>query len=247
MQTFKLILVTVLSISTLFASAKTKKETIRVWGNCGMCESRIEKAAKLAGALSADWNVETHMLTISYDDTKTTLSAVESKIASVGHDTKNKTASKEAYNKLHGCCQYERKQASSVSCCVAGASCCSSGQACCVKTASTGKANASDCCVAGASCCSSGQACCAKTGLTAKMSTAGCCVSGASCCGTGKECCSTSDAFASSAKDCCTAVKSCCVTAAACCNKTAKIASSDCCASGANCCTTIEACCAKTA
>lgn len=223
MQSFKLFLITVFSISSLFASAKTKSETLKVWGNCEMCQSRIEKAAKLAGASNATWNVDTHILTVSFDDAKTSLSAIESKIASAGHDTKSKVASKEAYSKLPGCCQYDRKEtaSASASCCVTGASCCSSGEACCSKTASIAKANTADCC---------------KTG--------------APCCGMGKDCCAKSEISTAAVKDCCAAGASCCVTGATCCDKTAKVASistADCCATGADCCTTGQACCAKIA
>lgn len=222
MQSFKFSLITLLSLSSLFANAQTKNDSIKVWGNCGMCETRIEKAAKHAGALSADWNAETQMLTVSYDETNASLSTIESKIASAGHDTKNKTASKEAYNKLHGCCQYDRKEtiSSSASCCIAGASCCSSSQACCTKTMSTAKANTGDCCISGASCCSVGQ-----------------------------NCCSTTRASNAVIKEC-AAAASCCVAGASCCNKTAKVvsfATVDCCTTGANCCTTSQSCCAKNA
>lgn len=34
----------------------TKTEIFKVWGNCGMCKARIEKAVKEEGATSADWN-----------------------------------------------------------------------------------------------------------------------------------------------------------------------------------------------
>lgn len=218
MQMFKFLLIAVLSLSSLFANAKTKKETVKVWGNCGMCQSRIEKAAKLAGASSAEWNVETHILTVVYDDANSSPAAIESRIAEVGHDTQSKAASKDAYSKLPGCCQYERKETSSASasCCAAGASCCASGQACCTQTASTAKADVD------------------------------CCVSGASCCGAGKECCSKTKAVTASIKDCCAAGASCCVAGASCCNKTAKVdsvSSSDCCSTGGDCCTTSPACC----
>lgn len=100
--------------STLFAQtekapSKTNKETVQVWGNCGMCKGRIEKTAKEAGADKATWNEETKKLTVSFNSGKTSLKAIEEKIASVGHDTENFTAPDEVYKKLHGCCQYDRK------------------------------------------------------------------------------------------------------------------------------------------
>jgi hypothetical protein len=102
------------ALATLSASAQTepvKKETVKVWGNCGMCQAKIEKAAKTAGATAAKWNAETHLLEVSFYADKTSLKNIEEKIGSVGYDTKNITASSEAYNNLPGCCKYERKVA----------------------------------------------------------------------------------------------------------------------------------------
>ena len=44
------------SLATMSFAQKTKTETFKVSGNCGMCEKKIEKAAKSAGATYAEWN-----------------------------------------------------------------------------------------------------------------------------------------------------------------------------------------------
>lgn len=88
-----------------------KKEKIKVWGNCGMCKTTIEKAAKNAGASVAKWDEETHILTVSYRSSKTSAAKIQEKIAAAGYDTQDLTASDAAYNKLHSCCKYERKGA----------------------------------------------------------------------------------------------------------------------------------------
>jgi copper chaperone CopZ len=93
---------------TVFAANKTEK--IKVKGNCGMCESRIEKAVnKVNGVAKADWNKETKMLEVTYDEAKTSSDKIEIAIAKVGHDTPNYKAKDEVYNKLPGCCKYDRK------------------------------------------------------------------------------------------------------------------------------------------
>jgi len=93
---------------TVFAGNKTEK--FKVYGNCGMCESRIEKAASaVEGVSKADWNKETKMMKVTFDDTKTSVDKVEKAIAKVGHDTPNYTAKDEVYNDLPGCCKYDRK------------------------------------------------------------------------------------------------------------------------------------------
>lgn len=90
-------------------SATAQTETFLVAGECGMCKERIETAAKdLSGVSEAAWNVESDMLTITFDSGKTSVETVQKAVAKVGHDTKEFKASDEAYNKLHACCHYER-------------------------------------------------------------------------------------------------------------------------------------------
>jgi mercuric ion binding protein len=95
--------------TNLFAQTSVKKETIKVWGNCGMCKTKIEKAAKKAGATKVLWNQETKELKVSYVATKTSNQKIQEAVAGVGYDTQDFTADDKVYNNLHGCCQYERK------------------------------------------------------------------------------------------------------------------------------------------
>ena len=53
------------AIATTSFAQKTKTETFQVSGNCGMCESKIEKAAKEAGATYAEWNKDQRLLLLS--------------------------------------------------------------------------------------------------------------------------------------------------------------------------------------
>jgi copper chaperone CopZ len=91
------------------AQKELKKETIKVWGNCGMCKKLIEKSAKSAGAKTAVWNDETQELAVSYATEKTTLEKIQQAIAKAGYDTQDFTADDKAYRKLPACCHYERK------------------------------------------------------------------------------------------------------------------------------------------
>lgn len=89
---------------------KNAKYTIEVNGNCDICKKRIEKAAfSVAGVKSAVWNVETHQLTLILNEEKCSVLEVKKAIANVGHDTDEVKATSEVYDKLHMCCQYERK------------------------------------------------------------------------------------------------------------------------------------------
>ncbi len=134
---FTCLLVSFTSLAQKGAALKTEK--IKVWGNCDMCKTTIEKAAKSAGAAYALWNEESKMLTVKYASAKTNNSKIQKKIASVGYDTQDETAKDEVYNKLHGCCQYERKNAiieGSAQCCTDKSSCAKNcahkeGEVCC--------------------------------------------------------------------------------------------------------------------
>ncbi len=87
-----------------------KTETVKVYGNCGMCETTIEKAANKKKISKADWNDATKMATITYDSNKTTLDAVLKNIALSGYDNQNFLAPDAAYNKLPACCKYNREK-----------------------------------------------------------------------------------------------------------------------------------------
>ena len=90
--------------------SSTKTENIKVWGNCDMCKTRIEKAAKVNGVSKANWDSKTQMLALVYDPSKTTSDDIQKKIAAVGHDTEKFKADDKAYAKLPGCCKYDRKK-----------------------------------------------------------------------------------------------------------------------------------------
>ncbi len=86
------------------------KSTFKVWGNCDMCKSKIEKSVKqIDGVKSAKWNVASQKLFIKYNDNETTLDEIQATIAGVGYDTEKYKAKDEDYNNLHHCCKYDRK------------------------------------------------------------------------------------------------------------------------------------------
>ena len=95
----------------LIVNAQEKTDSFKVQGKCGMCKKRIEKAAKLEGVTSAIWNVETKIMTVTYDVAKISNDELQKKIAAVGHDTDKHTAEDSVYSKLPGCCLYDRKKA----------------------------------------------------------------------------------------------------------------------------------------
>lgn len=89
--------------------AELASESVYVYGNCGMCEARITKAARtIPGVAKASWDEDTKMLKVNYDVSKTSLSEIEMAVAKVGHDTKNHVAKADTYDNLPACCKYER-------------------------------------------------------------------------------------------------------------------------------------------
>ena len=89
---------------------KNAKYTTEVNGNCDLCKKRIEKAAfSVVGVKSAIWDVDSHQLSLILNEEKASLLDVKKAVAKVGHDTDEVKATNEDYDKLHGCCLYERK------------------------------------------------------------------------------------------------------------------------------------------
>lgn len=94
------------SCNSQIKNAKT--ETVKIYGNCGMCEKTIEKAGSIKDAAKVDWNADTKMATITYDSNKTNQDAILKRIALSGYDSDKFLAPDDAYSKLAGCCQYDR-------------------------------------------------------------------------------------------------------------------------------------------
>lgn len=96
---------------TTFSPVEKKTETVKVYGNCGMCKTRIEKAAKsVDGVSKAKWDQKAKEITLTYDPAVTNLEDIEKEIAAVGHDTADVRAKDETYNELHSCCKYDRPE-----------------------------------------------------------------------------------------------------------------------------------------
>jgi len=164
MKSLKLFSLAVLGFMfSVATSAQSSKETFKVNGNCGMCKTAIEKAAKAAGAESADWNKETKELTVSYLAASTDAAKIQQKIADAGYDNAGFKTTEAAYKKLPGCCKYDRSV--NVTAAKEEASCCKKdgeGKMDCSKDAK----NEMDCCKDGK--CTKpghdGKDCCKKDG-----------------------------------------------------------------------------------
>jgi periplasmic mercuric ion binding protein len=91
-------------------TAGSKTESFKVFGNCEMCKTRIEKTAMSENTIAALWDSKTKMLSVTFDPKKTSVDAISKKIALAGHDTEKYKATDEVYTRLPGCCHYERSK-----------------------------------------------------------------------------------------------------------------------------------------
>jgi cation transport ATPase len=106
------LMVLVVALSTQAQQKKNKnaKYNFEVNGNCEMCKKKIETAAfSVSGVKYANWDIETHNMSLILNEQKNTITEVKKAIAKVGYDTEEFKATQEDYEKLHTCCQYERK------------------------------------------------------------------------------------------------------------------------------------------
>ena len=98
-----------LSSNLCIAQIKNAKtETVKIYGNCGMCEKTIEKAGTVKKVASVEWDKETKMATITYDAKKTNQDEILKRIALAGYDSDRFQAPDDVYENLHGCCHYDR-------------------------------------------------------------------------------------------------------------------------------------------
>ena len=110
----KKILVLFLTIQMgMVAQEKQKKNTkvqFTIYGNCEMCEKRIEKAAlSIKGVKLADWVIPSNQISLIFNPKKVDLETIHRTIAAKGHDTSEARAKEKDYNELPACCQYNRK------------------------------------------------------------------------------------------------------------------------------------------
>lgn len=107
----KKILLTFLLAATLGVFAKPVTQQILVKGECDMCKDKIEKALDIPGISFAEWNVETKMLTVRYNDKKVSEDQIYATISGLGYATDKTEANTAAQQKLDKCCQPKEAKA----------------------------------------------------------------------------------------------------------------------------------------
>ncbi len=85
---------------------KDTTASFKVFGVCEQCKHRIEDALKIKGINLANWDIDTKMLTISYNQSKISFDKINNRLTAAGHDTYYKKAKDADYLALPKCCYY---------------------------------------------------------------------------------------------------------------------------------------------
>lgn len=104
-----LIAVLLLCTSTITAQIKsTATAIVKIYGNCEICKTSIEKAGNIKKQAIVSWNKDTKLATITFDSTVTSPDEILKRIAIAGYDSDVYLASDKSYASLPDCCRYER-------------------------------------------------------------------------------------------------------------------------------------------
>ena len=94
------------AFAPLAFAQETQEAQFKVYGNCGMCKTRIEKAASVKEVRFAKWNKSTKMLSVAFTVPGMTVDSLQRRVAAVGHDTDTYKAPDSVYAALPACCLY---------------------------------------------------------------------------------------------------------------------------------------------
>ena len=120
MKALKFFSILSLVLFSITAIAKNVTSEIKVYGNCDMCKEKIETAMDRPGISFSEWNEDTKILTVRYNDEKITEDEIHQIISDLGYSTDKLEANKEAQNKLDKCCQPKEVKKG---CCSGSAAC----------------------------------------------------------------------------------------------------------------------------
>ncbi|MDR1343992.1 MAG: heavy-metal-associated domain-containing protein [Tannerellaceae bacterium] len=109
MKKYILLIAAAMLMTANSIAAKEEHGNIKAGGACGMCKSRIEKAAKsVEGVTLATWDQKTQQLHVHFDDGKASVEAISKAVAKSGHDAGSIKADDATYESLPDCCKYRK-------------------------------------------------------------------------------------------------------------------------------------------
>ena len=93
-----------------FAQSTLKVASFKVKGVCEMCKKTIESALHIESVKAVNWNPDTKIVKVKFEESKISLDSIHRRIVAVGYDTDKYSATDTSYSSLHKCCKYERKE-----------------------------------------------------------------------------------------------------------------------------------------
>ncbi|MFT5183055.1 MAG: mercuric ion binding protein [Flavobacteriales bacterium] len=95
-----------MGLSTFAQKSKPVSLEFEVGGVCDMCKKRIEKTMDIAGVVFAEYELDTHTLSLVYKPNKIDEEKIHELLNEAGHDTEKSKATDEQYDAIHNCCKY---------------------------------------------------------------------------------------------------------------------------------------------
>lgn len=111
--TIWLTFIVIIAFITSVSAQPQKQETVKIKTSavCGSCKDRIEKGLKSEkGIDEATLDLDTKIVTVKFEGTKTNPDKIREKITKLGYDADNLFADKTAYDKLPACCKKDAKK-----------------------------------------------------------------------------------------------------------------------------------------
>jgi copper chaperone CopZ len=106
MKYFITILFLFIGISAFSQSKKSELVDIKTSAKCDDCKERIEKALAFEkGVKDVKVNLETAVVSVTYNPEKTNPASLKKAISSIGYDADEIKAEEKAYHALPLCCQ----------------------------------------------------------------------------------------------------------------------------------------------
>ncbi|WP_210465484.1 heavy-metal-associated domain-containing protein [Rufibacter roseolus] len=94
------------SFSFAQSGGKAEEVKIKTSAVCDMCKATIEKGlAYEKGVNKATLDVDSKVLTVSYNGQKTSLEKIRKAVNDLGYDADDTKATPRAYDRLDGCCK----------------------------------------------------------------------------------------------------------------------------------------------
>lgn len=93
--------------TSLTAQTYTSEMAIKSSVICDMCKKNVQKALALKGVEKSSVNLDTKVITVTYDPQKISPDKIRSAISKAGYDADDVKADPKAYKKLAKCCKKE--------------------------------------------------------------------------------------------------------------------------------------------